>query len=309
MNANPLTTQAPDYTVPMLDSILLASDFSAGSLTAFQHALKAALVAKCKLTIFHVSPEVAAGWTDFPGVRDVLEQWGLLPPDSPRSAVPELGIEVRKVIAKEKCPVKAVSDYLRHYPADLIMLATHAHEGRRSWLQQEIGEPISRRARQMTLFIPDGTSGFVSALDGSVSLEKILIPIASKPDPQAALEAAARVVARLKRPQGTFVLLHVGEAETIPSIEPIEVPGWTWKTVIRTGDVIHEIVDAANKESADLVVMSTDGRNGFLDALRGSHSERILQKVPCPLLSVPQRSSAEDVLMARHAPTKISLSK
>jgi nucleotide-binding universal stress UspA family protein len=33
--------------------------------------------------------------------------------------------------------------------------------------------------------------------------------------------------------------------------------------------------------------MTTDGRNGFLDALRGSHSERVLQRTPCPLLAIP----------------------
>jgi hypothetical protein len=44
------------------------------------------------------------------------------------------------------------------------------------------------------------------------------------------------------------------------------------------GEVIQGIVDAARETDADLVVMSTDGRNGFLDALRGSHTERVLQQ-------------------------------
>jgi hypothetical protein len=34
-------------------------------------------------------------------------------------------------------------------------------------------------------------------------------------------------------------------------------------------------------------VMSTDGRNGFLDGLRGSHSERVLRYGAAPLLTVP----------------------
>jgi nucleotide-binding universal stress UspA family protein len=36
--------------------------------------------------------------------------------------------------------------------------------------------------------------------------------------------------------------------------------------------------------------MSTDGRSGFLDALRGSHSERVLRHAPCPLLAIPESS-------------------
>jgi len=69
-----------------------------------------------------------------------------------------------------------------------------------------------------------------------------------------------------------------------------EVPGWQWRKVSRTGDVIEGITGTASKEAADLIVMSTDGRNGFLDALRGSHSERVLRNAPCPLLTVPEGS-------------------
>lgn len=285
-----------DYTVPVVDSVLHPSDFSAGSLTAFHHALKAAIIAKSKFTILHVSPETAAAWTDFPGVRETLERWGLLPPGSPKSAVPQLGMDVRKAVARDTSPAKSVLRYLEEHPADLIVLATHAHEGRASWLKQSVAEPIARQSGQMTLFIPDHVRGFVSAEDGSVSLERILIPIASQPRPQSAVEAAARLAARLQCTRGTFTLLHVGDAGAMPVVQCPEVSGWQWKKVTRTGDVIHGIVDTAGKEAADLIVMSTDGRDGFLDALRGSHSERVLRSAPCPLLTVPEGSLAAGAL-------------
>jgi len=288
--------QNPDHTFPVVDSILLPSDFSAGSLTAFHHALKAAIVAKSKFTILHVSAEAAAAWTDFPGVRETLERWGLLPAGSPKSAVPELGIDVRKAIARDTSPAKSVLRYLEEHPADLIVLATHPHEGRASWLRQSVAEPIARQSGQMTLFIPDHVPGFVSAKDGTVSLNRILIPIAIKPRPQPAVAAAIRLAARLQRPQGEFVLLHVGETGTMPEVNCPDVPGWQWKKVSRTGEVITGIVDTAAKQSADLIVMSTDGRNGFLDALRGSHSERVLRNAPCPLLTVPEGSLAGGAL-------------
>jgi hypothetical protein len=79
-----------EYSVPIIGSILHASDFSAASEVAFAHALKAALIAKSQLTIMHVFPNMTTEWTDFPGVRETLARWGLLPPDSPRSAVPIL---------------------------------------------------------------------------------------------------------------------------------------------------------------------------------------------------------------------------
>jgi nucleotide-binding universal stress UspA family protein len=290
--SNPTVNQKTDYSFPALDSVLHPSDFSAGSLTAFHHALKAALVAKSKFTILHVSPEVAAAWTEFPGVRETLERWGLLPPDSPKSAVPQLGIDVCKVVAQGGDPVKSVLRQLETNPADLIVLATHTHKDRVNWYQKSVAEPIARKAGQMTLFIPEHVAGFVSAADGSVSLERILIPIAAKPSPQLAVAAAARLAVRLQRPHGTFILMHVGEASEMPSVRCPDVPGWQWKKITRTGEVVHGIVDTASKETADLIVMSTDGRNGFLDALRGSHSERVLRDAPCPLLTVPENSLA-----------------
>jgi nucleotide-binding universal stress UspA family protein len=33
--------------------------------------------------------------------------------------------------------------------------------------------------------------------------------------------------------------------------------------------------------------MASDGRNGIMDAFRGSHSEQIVRLVSCPLLVVP----------------------
>ena len=63
--------------IPIIDSILHPSDFSAASEVAFAHALKAALIAKAQLTVMHVSPGMTAEWTDFPGVRDTLTRWGL----------------------------------------------------------------------------------------------------------------------------------------------------------------------------------------------------------------------------------------
>ena len=88
-----------------------------------------------------MTPGTDLEWAGFPGVRETLERWKLLPPGSPRSAVPQLGIDVRKVIAKESDPVKTVLRSFGDHSADLIVLATHQHEGRANWLRQSVAEP------------------------------------------------------------------------------------------------------------------------------------------------------------------------
>ncbi len=51
--------------------------------------------------------------------------------------------------------------------------------------------------------------------------------------------------------------------------------------------MVDEIVKLAKERSVDLIMMSTAGREGFLDALRGSITQRVLRLSECPLLAVP----------------------
>lgn len=276
-----------DLATPGIRRILHPSDFSEASLIAFAHALKATLVAKGKLALIHVSSD-EIDWTDFPSVRKTLERWNLLPPGSPQSAVGLLGIDVEKVIGHGPDPVEGVLGYLDEHIADLIVLATHHHGA--NWRHHSISEPVARKSGEMTLFVPAGTRGFVSLDDGIVSLKRILIPIAEKPEPQQAIIGATRFVQQFNCSSGTFTLLHVGDEGSLPVVDPPTVPGWDWQRITKQGDVIEAILTAARELDADLMVMSTAGRHGFLDAFRGSHSERVLRHTPCPLLAIPELS-------------------
>ena len=270
-----------------LESVFHPSDFSAASEVAFAHALKIALVARTKLTMLHVDASHSAEWQDFPGVRDTLGRWGLIPKGSPKSAVGQLGIEVAKIIRLSKDPVKACVDFLQENPTDLIVLAVHQHEGRMRWFEKSVGEPIARRAGQMTLFIPFGVEGFVSRQDGSISLRNILIPVTIKPRPQPSVEAASRLIRNLQLPAGVVTLLHVGPHAEMPSVKLPDGNDWTWNRVAMVGEPADAILQTAAELCADLIVMTTDGPDGFLDALRGTTSERVLRKARCPIANLP----------------------
>lgn len=206
------------------------------------------------------------------------------------SAVPELGIEVSKVICPEADPVKASLDYLVTHPADLIVLAVHQYEGRTRWLKERVGEPIARGAEEMTLFVPHGVHGFVGC-DGVVSLRNILVPIARQPHGTPAIEAAALMVRSLDLLSGTFHMLHVGRSADGPSVTfENPPPGWDVKRLMLEGEPSEIILQKAGDIGADMIVMTTEGPHGFLDALRGSTSERVLRKAPCPVMSLPARA-------------------
>ena len=279
-------TAGPGFS--LIQSVLHPTDFSESSLVAFHHALMAAKLSRSKLTLLHVPTDGTSEWSHFPGVRETLERWGALPKGSPRAAVGTLGINACKVMANKGEPVDAVVNYLERNPTDLIVLSTSKRDGRIPWLGKSVAEPVTRKAGEMTLLIPGDVEGFVSDKDGSISLNRILIPIARTPRPEPALNAAARLVQKWNCSEGTFVVLHVGNSNTMPALRLPEVPGWTWKKELRDGgDVIEGINQSAKENKADLIVLASDGRNGFLDALRGSHSERLLRYGVAPLLTIP----------------------
>jgi nucleotide-binding universal stress UspA family protein len=269
-----------------IGSIFHPSDFSDASDVAFEHALRIALVAQAELTMLHVDPGYSADWSDFPGVRSTLERWGLVPAGSDKSAVADLGIKVQKVIATSRSPVQASIDFIEKHPPDLVVLAVHQYEGNVRWQHKRVAEPIAHAAGEMTLFIPHGVRGFVAHEDGAISLQKILIPVARKPRAQPAVDAVARMIRSLGLPAGKVILLHVGAGDDVPSLQIPADRGWDWTVHALEGDPVEVIVQTSAAAGSDLIVMTTEGPHGFLDALRGSTSERVLRECSCPMLTL-----------------------
>jgi nucleotide-binding universal stress UspA family protein len=266
--------------------ILHPTDFSEPSEVAFVHALKLTLLMHGRLHVLHVSRhDGPVGWRSFPGVREALERWGALPPGSPPEAVGELGIEVEKVEAVGDDPILVTHDFLQRHPADMIVLATHQRDGLARWRQPSVAERIARDARQVALFIPVGTRGFVDAGTGLIRLRRVLIPVDRTPAPQPAIDAGATLASLQDRAPMTFQVVHVGEAE-LPSMVVRDTPGWTWEQRQLTGEPAAALVEAVKAFDPDLVVMTTAGHHGFMDAMRGSTTERVLRAIRCPLLAV-----------------------
>jgi len=268
-------------------SIFHPSDFSDASEVAFAHALKLTLASRALLQMMHVETGADNEDEDFPRVRETLERWKLLPPGSSHRDVGQLGIEILKVIASSDDPVKACLNFLEINDADLIVLSVQQREGIMRWLGNMVGEKIAQGSGQMTLFIPNGLDGFVSVADGSVRLKNILIPVVNKPRPEAAVETTLRLIHSLALPPGTVTLLHVGTSESTPVVDLPESTGWAWNQLTQPGDKSETIVQVARDLDADLIVMTTDGPDRFLDGLRGTTSERVLRKAHCPVAVIP----------------------
>lgn len=262
------------------------SDFSDASNIAFVHALRLAVLANGRLTILHTGAD-CGGWRDFPSARRTLERWEMLPLNSPKEAIFSVGLDVQKIATRRPDPAPAVLHYLGEHPHDLIVLATHQRDGFDRWTHKQVAEPIARRSGEMTLFIPHGSEGFVSLESGAVSLRNILIPVDHSPDPQIAVDGAVSFAHALECHGVVFTLVHVGEEDRFPEVVMSERETWRWRKTYKQGHVERQILQAAHECRADLIVMATLGHHGFLDALRGSTTERIVRNSTCPVLAIP----------------------
>ena len=86
---------------------------------------------------------------------------------------------------------------------------------------------------------------------------------------------------------GCIEILHVGDVAGPELSLPPDLP-WQLEHTRRSGDIVDEIVAAAEAGPADLVVMTTRGHDEILDLLEGSTTEQVLHRAPCPVIAIPE---------------------
>jgi len=246
---------------------------------AFAHAVRIAEAGSSTLAVMHVGHlDEELRWDDFPSAASLLRRWGMLAPD-------DEGMKVTRVEARGENVVGAILEYLDDHPFDLLVLATRGRQGFDAWFSGSVAEPVARLSRTMTLFVKHGCDGFVTPDRGQVSLDHVLVPVCASPRPDEALEIARALPKLLGVEDARITTCFVGDGAQAPLVG--EVP-----MVIRQGDVADTIVDLATELDVDLVAMATEGRLGVLDALRGSTTEQVVRRSPCPVLAVPAAQAA-----------------
>ncbi len=273
--------------MPAIRSIVHPTDFSDASAGAFAHALRIALTAKCGLHILHVATaRDETDWMSFPHVRAALANWGLMNENErPAAVCRKLGVKIAKVELAPQSTIGGILHFLDQHPADLIVLATEGRQGVARWLHGSAAEKLARHAKAPTLFVPAKVRGFVDQARGEIHLRRVLIPVDREPKPAAAVGAIMSFAHALAGADVGERLLHVGRNP--PQVQRHSDPQHSIPVAIRHGDVVEAIIDAASDWQADMIGMATAGHHGFLDALRGSTTERVLRQAPCPLLAVP----------------------
>ena len=282
---DPTTANRP----PLVRSVLHPTDFSKASERAFANALAIALLRQTRLTLLHVHDKGSTtDWSKFPAVRETLERWGLLEQGSSRADVyARLRVEVAKVELTSRFPALAVARYLHDHPHDLVVLATEGEAGLSSWFSRSTSETIAGASGAASLFVPASADrGLVSLESAAYTMRSILVPVAEQPSPRVAIELATRTAETFGEERVEITLLHVG-TQPAPWPSTPRRPEWTFHKEQVDGEVVAEILRAAQRLESDVIVMPTAGHQTFLEMLRGSTTEQVLRKARCPVLAVP----------------------
>lgn len=126
-------------------------------------------------------------------------------------------------------------------------------------------------------------------------MKKILVPLDGSVLAQQALPHA---LALARRDEAELLLLGVDEQYTYFSetehlteylgalTDRVQAAGWKVRWQVLAGGPAEMIVQRAQQEKVDLIVMSSHGRRGLTRWVLGSVTERVAREVPCALMVV-----------------------
>jgi len=143
----------------------------------------------------------------------------------------------------------------------------------------------------------------------SIDVERILVPLDFSEHARAVLDWAAHLA---EEHGSTVLLLHVYHLPVeFQQLEGAYLPADFWSNVkseaeqqlgvhadalrsrslevealVREGYPATVIIEEATTQRADLIVIGTHGHTGLKHLLLGSIAERVVQKAPCPVLTV-----------------------
>jgi nucleotide-binding universal stress UspA family protein len=207
--------------------------------------------------------------------------------------------------------------HVGEFEPDLILMCTHGRGGLRGFLFGRIAHRVVKLGTRPVLLIPPHAAGLIPAF----SCRKLLVALDGNPAHEGSLRVAEGLMhacnAELQLlmvvptsgtlsgeeaatatmlPGATAVLLEmaVGEAEQYLNrhVITLQAAGGTVSSGVLRGDPVTDIVMAAERSHADLLVMATHGTIGLEAFWSGSAAANVATRTPIPLLLVPVTDTA-----------------
>ena len=211
----------------------------------------------------------------------------------------EQGADVGCSVLMSGDPASKILSFARRYRPSLIAMSTHGRTGLKRWTRGSVAERVLRSSPfPLLLWNPFQPSGI--GRGGGARFQKILVPFDGSETSaeilplvrEFALLNDARVVLfhaqTLYPTAGDYagIILPPSPKEMVKMFKPFlrRLRGVRTSVRIVIGIPAEAVLEAARKEEADLIAMTTHGRSGLSRWAFGSVAEQILRHCPLPLL-------------------------
>jgi nucleotide-binding universal stress UspA family protein len=234
-------------------------------------------------------------------LREALETEGQSVTDRIADRAADRDVSVVKAV-HDGIPVDEIEEYTADHDIDLVVMGTHGRRGANRLLIGSVAEEVVRSASCPVLTIRADEK-----VAPGEAVRRILVPVdfsdVSNRAIQHAKELAMTYGARLD-------LLHVVEEIALPAAYGMEPVNLVIPEVVEnseraladmareeigyehivvhalTGYAVSTILDFADENDIDLMVIATHGRTGIDRVLMGSVAEKVVRRAPCPVFTV-----------------------
>lgn len=295
--------------------ILFATDFSASAETAFLYGLSLARAYDAELHVLHVTGEGAE--PDEEG-----EATGRLRGEIAAYAESRLGRYrdqagaaaggIQICLAHGKRASFEISRYATANDVDLVIIGSSGSSGLKRLVHGSTGQRILKMIRVPVMTVHENDRLALNPADpaGSISLRKLLVPVDFS---ECSLSALALAISLGQEYQAEILVLHVLEdifpigfdvgmvmpfpnlheerlaaaRKRLEGILPEDPAHWCRLTTeVVAGVPSMEILDRAQAENFDLILMGAHGKDFMEELFLGSVTDKVVRTAVCPVVSM-----------------------
>jgi nucleotide-binding universal stress UspA family protein len=284
-----------------LDRILFPTDFSETARHALPYAAYLAARHDAALTILHVQSPGGEEGADPDDELDICQETASRQFDVDLGDLE--GSRIEREVRSGTSVDEVVVEEAEAHGTDLVVMGTARRHGLASLFPQSTAVQVVRRAPCPVVTL------LSDAEVDPAPLRRILVPTDFSDPADQALGYARDLAAR---DGATIIPVHVIEELTVPLVYDVDVAELDTDDVRRrarsslqevseaehvrvvSGHPGRRIVEVAEEEEADLIVIATHGRTGLPRVLLGSVAETVIRQANCPVLTVRSDLHAEE---------------
>ncbi|HEX7567036.1 MAG TPA: universal stress protein [Anaerolineaceae bacterium] len=225
---------------------------------------------------------------------------------------PEVEVETHVHTEQVSDITRSIVDHTGEFAPDLIVMCTHGEGGWREFMMGSIAQQVIGRARTPILLVKAGEPGVIAF----TAFKKILVPLDGELEHEQCLPVAAELARQFnaglnlmtvvptlgtlagKRaatgwmlPGTTRAILDIDEQTASEYLEKMALEqraaGIKVTTFVQRGDPAQQILNAAQPQDFDLIVLVTHGKGGMRAFWAGSVGPRVVIEAKIPLLLMP----------------------